>query len=271
MRRESRPVRRLGVDEVAFQKRHQYVTVINDLDGKHVLEVGDDRTRATLDRYLSSRTRDELNAIEAVAMDMWKPFIASVRQHVPGADRKVCFDRYHVASHIGKAVDRVRREEHRSLMAKGDDSLKHTRFTVLTRSKNLDDDGKQMLERIRKVNRRVAKAWKLKEDAVAIWLYLQRPNTERAWRGWIRSVMCSKIEPLKRVARMIREHLWGIVNATVKRTTNAKSESINASIRRIKLAACGFRNRERFKNAIYFHLGGLDLYPVGVSATHTTS
>jgi transposase len=106
---------------------------------------------------------------------------------------------------------------------------------------------------------------------VDIWLYLQRPNTERAWREWIRGVMRSKLEPLKKVARMIREHLWGIVNATVKRTTNAKSESINASIRRIKLAACGFRNRERFKNAIYFHLGGLDLYPAADSATHTTS
>ena len=70
---------------------------------------------------------------------------------------------------------------------------------------------------------------------------------------------------------MIRRYLWGIVNAVVSGTTNALAESVNAKIQRIKRLACGFRNRERFRNAIYFHCGGLDLYPASLAATHTDS
>lgn len=269
LRRKALPVLRLGVDEVAFQKRHEYVTVVNDIDRTQVLYVGDDRTRSTLDDFYRSRTPAELKALKAVAMDMWKPFIHSTLDHVPHADQKICFDKFHVASHIGAAVDCVRREQHRTLKAQGNDSLKRSRYLLLTSKDNLSDDAKDTLKKIHAASRRVARAWSLKETARSIWLYLQRPNTEKAWRGWITKAMRSKLEPMKKVARMIREHLWGIVNATVKRTTNAGSESTNAKIRRIKLAACGFRNRERFKNAIYFHLGGLDLYPEGVSAAHT--
>lgn len=76
---------------------------------------------------------------------------------------------------------------------------------------------------------------------------------------------------MRRAARTVREHLWGIVNAIVLKATNAGAESHNAQVQRIKNQACGFRNRERFRNAIYFHLGALDLYPRPASATHTTS
>ncbi len=76
---------------------------------------------------------------------------------------------------------------------------------------------------------------------------------------------------MKKVARMIREHLWGILNAMHLKVTNAVAESMNAKVQRIKQAACGFRNRERFRNAILFHLGGLDLYPAGVSGTHSNA
>jgi transposase len=82
--------------------------------------------------------------------------------------------------------------------------------------------------------------------------------------------MRSRLEPMKKVARTIRDHLWGIVNAIVLRVTNAAAESQNAKIQWIKKQACGFRNRESFRNAIYFHCGGLDLYPATLS-THTTS
>ncbi len=75
---------------------------------------------------------------------------------------------------------------------------------------------------------------------------------------------------MKKVARMVKEHLDGIVTAVVKGITNARAESVNAKIQWLKYTARGFRNRERFRNAIYFHLGGLDLYPAAISgATHT--
>ena len=84
-----------------------------------------------------------------------------------------------------------------------------------------------------------------------------------------RLAMRSRIEPIKAAARTIRDHLWGIVNAVVNGASNAVAESINAKIQKLKRAACGFRNRDRFRTAIMFHLGGLDLYPA--SATHTNS
>jgi transposase len=77
----------------------------------------------------------------------------------------------------------------------------------------------------------------------------------------------SRLEPMKKVAATMSSHLDGIINAVVLGATNAASESINARIQRVKRMACGFRNRECFRNAIYFHLGGLDLQP----ATHTRS
>ena len=73
------------------------------------------------------------------------------------------------------------------------------------------------------------------------------------------------MEPVQKVGRMIKKHLWGILNAVVLGATNAISESINAKFQKIKNMACGFRNRQRFRRAIFFHLGGLDLMPAGVT------
>ena len=106
---------------------------------------------------------------------------------------------------------------------------------------------------------------------MCLWRFVQRLRAKREWLAWIGKTMRSRLEPMKNVARMVKKHLWGIVNAMVLRATNAASESVNAKVQRIKRTACGFRNRERFRNAILFHLGGLDLYPAAASATHTTS
>ena len=106
---------------------------------------------------------------------------------------------------------------------------------------------------------------------MCIWRFVRRSNARAAGTAWIGKAMRSRLEPMKKVARMIRDHLWGIVNAMALRSTNAASEPVNSKVQRIKRAACGFRSRDRFRNAIDFHLGGLDLYPDGVSATHTSS
>ena len=97
----------------------------------------------------------------------------------------------------------------------------------------------------------------------------ERPSAESAssWYGW---AIRSRLEPVKKVARMIRRHWEGVINAVMTDLTNARSEGINAKIQWIKQQACGYRNRERFRSAIYFHLGGLDLYPDALSA-HTNS
>ena len=97
---------------------------------------------------------------------------------------------------------------------------------------------------------------------MTLWDYKSRTWARKAEGGTL-GIRC-RLEPVKRVARMIKRHLDGIVTAVVTRVTNARAESINAGVQKLKYSARGFRNRKRFRNAIYFHLGGLDLYPAGV-------
>ena len=117
---------------------------------------------------------------------------------------------------------------------------------------------------------KAGRAWAIKDAARWLWSYTKRGWAEKAWKRWIGWAMRSRLEPMKRAARTIRDQLWGIVNAIVLRITNAGAESQNAKIQWIMKHVCGFRNRDRFRNAIYFHLGGLYLYPRPASA-HTTS
>ncbi len=271
LRRTTVDVSRLGVDETSFQRRHEYVTIVTDLDGSVVLHVADDRKRESLDVFFRSLTVEQLDAIQVVAMDMWGPFISSASEHVPDADRKIAFDKFHVAGHLGEAVDRVRRREHKTLSELGNDSLKGSRFLWLTNPDNLDAAGTGALNALHQMNLKTSRAWALKETAMCIWRLVQRGRALKEWTAWLSKAMRSRLEPVKKVARMIRKHLWGIVNAMALRTTNAGSESVNAKVQRVKRTACGFRNRERFRNAILFHLGGLDLYPEHASATHTDS
>ena len=118
---------------------------------------------------------------------------------------------------------------------------------------------------------RTARAWAIKEEAMELWSYVTRGWALKAWKKWLGWALRSRLEPVKKAARTIRDHLWGILNAVLLRGTNATSESINSKIQRLKRRACGFRNRARFRRAIYFHLGGLDLYPVLPDAIHTSS
>src|SRR5262245_35494666 len=106
---------------------------------------------------------------------------------------------------------------------------------------------------------------------MTLWSYARRGSVERGWKQWISWALRSGLELVRKVARMVKEYLTGIVNAVVCRATNDASESINAKIQKFKARACGFRNREHFRNAILFHLGGLGLYPAAVRSTHTTS
>ena len=115
-----------------------------------------------------------------------------------------------------------------------------------------------------------ARAWGYKEHAMTLWRYRTRGWARKAWQSWYRSAIRCRLEPVKRVARMIKRHLEGIVTAVVQGVSNARAESINAGVQWLKYSARGFRNRQRFRNAIYFHLGGLDLYPP-VSAVTTSS
>jgi transposase len=254
---------RIGVDETSSKKGHKYVTIVSDIDDRDVLYVADGRKKESLEGFYKGLTPDQLARISVVALDMGKPFISATREHVPNADEKIAFDRFHVAQHLGDAVDKVRREEHAALLREGDFSLTGTKYIWLKNPENHSATAGATFDLLKGSALKTAKAWWMKEQARQLWGYGTRFWVKRLWNKWIAWVMRSKLEPMKHVARMVKEHLQGIVNAVVLQATNAGSESINAKIQKVKHMGCGYRNDENFRNAIYFHFGGLDLYPEG--------
>jgi transposase len=268
-RRGSIAAKRVGVDETSFQKRHEYVTVVSDPEKGRVLHVADDRKAASLDTYYVQLTPQQLAAIEVVTMDLCGAYIASNKCHVQGAEGKIAFDRFHVAALLSKAVDDVRRVEHRKLTTQGDSTLKGTRYAFLSSPSKLGAVLAGALEALKGMALKTSRAWAIKEFASKLWHYTRRGWAKRAWKKWISWASRCRLEPIVKAARTIRDHLEGILNAIEKKANNAGAESINAKIQKIKRMACGFRNRARFRDAIYFHLGGLNLYPALSGITHT--
>lgn len=261
-RRQLEPVAHVGIDETSFQRRHEYVTVVSDLDRSRALYVADGRKRESLDEFWSELTPEQLGSIEAVAMDMWEPYIGSVMAAVPGAESKIVFDKFHVAMHLNEAVDLVRRQEHRRLLELGIDSLKGTKHDWLRNPASFTLGAwRSLLALVRTGTLKTARAWRLKEEFMGIFDYRYPEVAERHYQAWHAWAVRSRLEPIKRVARMIASHWANIKTYFAHRLTNAGAESLNSKIQRVKAMARGYRNRRRFREAIYFHCGGLDLYP----------
>lgn len=260
-RRKVEAVPLVGVDEKAFRKGQRYLTLVNDLSGSRVLYVAEGRQRSSLDGFWKTLTPQQLGSIEAVAMDMWEPYVASVREHVEGADGKIVFDKFHIAQHLGEAVDRVRRRENKTLRAAGDDRLKGTRYDWLRHPAAMDPDDRRQFAALRNSNLKTARAWALKESGMALYGYTyERPARKhfRWWHGW---AVRSRLQPMIEVARMLKRRFENVITYLRHRITNAGSESINSKIQWVKYTARGYRNLENFVHAIYFHCGGLDLAP----------
>lgn len=251
----------LGIDETSFQKRHEYVTVIGDQDEGHVVHVADGRGKESVSEYLKGFDEAARSRVKTVAMDMWPAYISVVEELIPGAERKICFDKFHVAQHLGNAVNKVRSQEHRRLSKEGDSPLKGTRYLWLTKGSGLSKARRQLIESLKRVAVKTSRAWALKEHCMAAWKHRGKIWARAALLRWYSWAIRSRLEPVKKVARMIKSHLEGVVNAIYHRVTNARAEGINSRIQWIKYTARGFRNRDRFRTAIYFHLGGLDMTP----------
>jgi transposase len=223
-RRKAEPVSEIGVDEKAFRKGQSYVTLVNDLVRRRVLYVAEDRKQSSLDGFWETLTPEQISGIAAVAMDMWDPYVASVRAHLPEADGKIVFDKFHVAQHLGDAVDK--------------------KFTELRNSEL-----------------KTARAWALKETAMTLYSYVYERPARKHFRWWHNWAVRSRLQPMIEVARMLKRRFENITTYLRHRIANAASESINAKVQWVKYTARGFRNRQNFVHAIYFHCGGLDMAP----------
>jgi transposase len=260
-RREAEPVPRLGVDEKAFRKGQKYLTVVNDLTRNRVLYVAEDRKQASLDGFWGTLTEDQQKGIEAVAMDMWDPYVESVRAHVKDADQKIVFDKFHVAQHLSQAVDDVRRKENKELRAQGDERLVGTRYDWLHNPTTMDPKDRREFAALRDSELKTARAWAMKETAMSLYNYTYEGPARKHFQWWYKWAVRSRLAPMKEVAGMLKRRFDNIITYLKHRITNAASESINSKIQWVKYTARGFRNKQNFINAIYFHCGGLDLAP----------
>ena len=251
----------VGVDEKSAGRGQDYITVVSDLDRGTVEHLADERRQASLDGYFERFTSEQRTGIQAVAMDMWEPYIISTREHLTDADNKIVFDRYHIMKYLTTAVDTVRKQENRALNAAGDKRLAGSKYLWLYSAENLPDRHQDRFALLRGADLKTGRAWAIKESLRHFWSYLRRGWAARHWKRWYFWATHSRLPPVIEAARTLKRHEAGLLSYFAHRITNAGAEGLNSRIQAIRVSARGYRNREHFKTAIYFHCGGLQLYP----------
>ena len=181
-------------------------------------------------------------------MDMWDPYVTSVREHVPDADGKIVFDKFHIAQHLGEAVDRVRRKENKTLKPPEMTGWRGRATTgcEIRRPWNRRT-GKEFAE-LRTSGLKTARAWALKETAMALYSYVYERPARKHFRWWHNWAVRSRLQPMIEVARMLKRRFENIITYLRHRITNAASESINAKIQWVKYTARGFRNQAQLRS-----------------------
>ena len=260
-RKTALPLPRIGIDEKAFRKGHDYVTLICDLDRSTVEAISDGNDVAAGNACFSQLAATQIASIQAIAMDMSAAYVQSAKQNIPLAEEKIVHDRFHVMKLANEAVDKIRRGEHRQLQLDDDQRLKGTKYLWITGQENLSDQQRDLFDLVYSRGLETGKAWGYKELLRDLWNHDDAAQATAFFKDWYRRVIHTKLTPLKKVARTIQERLANVVSYCTHRITNAVAEGINSKIMAIKRRVGGFRNPENYKIAIYFHCGGLDLHP----------
>ena len=263
-RKEREPVPRLGVDEKSAGAGQDYVTVVARIQAGQpatVEYVGDGRTQEALDGYWQGVPAEHRQQVEAVAMDLWQPYWESTVQHVPEAAEKIVHDPYHLMKHLTDAVNTVRKREHRDLLSQGDDRLAGTKYLWLYGWENVPPSRQEAFDQLKAQQLKTSRAWAIKELFRDFWACQTSSEAGQFFQQWYDWAIRSRLEPIKRVARMLRRHLKNILTFFTHRLSNAALEGLNNRIAGLIKKAFGYRNRERLKTDILFHLGGLNLFP----------
>lgn len=259
-RRELEGLAHVGIDEKSFGAGQSYISLLADLEEGRVLEVMEGCDQATAEALWQSLPQEQRSSIEAVALDMAPAFIAASRAAVPQAD--LVHDKFHIAKHLNEAVDAVRRQEHKELLAKGDDTLKNTRQLWLFNPMNFSDEQAADFEQLKFSGLKVARAWAIKELFSKLWTYCYEGCARKFFKNWFGWVARSKLKPVIKVARMIKRHLENILTYLRHPITNAVTEGLNSKIQLLKSNARGFRSFQNYRTRILFFCGKLTLHPL---------
>lgn len=248
-------VREVAVDETSRGKGHDYVTVVADALSRRVIFVEEGKDAETIEAFAQDLLAHggDPEAIEAVCMDMSPAFIRGAQECLPNA--KITFDKFHVIAHASEALAETRRQEQ-----KMDPELKGMRWILLKDRSRLSAQQQADLEELlaQVTTKRTARAWMYREQLREI-VQRKQPNVVQGLLlQWCTNVMRSKVEPMKEVAQMIRNHLEGIVSWAQTRLTNGFLEAINGLFQAAKRKARGYRRIEAIRTMIFLIAGKLD-------------
>jgi transposase len=259
-RRQLERLKYLGMDEKSFRRGQSYVTLLTDLEESRVLDVVEERTAEAAGQLWDTLSPEQKQGVEAVAVDMWEPFIQTIQTQVPDAD--IVHDKFHVSKYLGEAVDKVRRQEHKELLTQGDETLKGTRQLWLYNPQNFSPEQAEEFSALKDLHLKVARAWAAKELFSKFWEYQQEGWARRFFKDWFGWVSRSRLKPVVDVAQMLKRHLDNLLTYLKHHITNAVTEGLNSKIQSLKSAARGFRNFCNYRIRILFFCGKLNLYPL---------
>ena len=245
----------IGVDEIAYKKGQNYLTIVRDVPARKVIWIGFKRKTETLDAFFQELGPEKSMKIQVCCMDMWDPYVASVKKNT-NAD--IVFDKFHVIKKINDVLDKIRRRVFAQADKETRKLMKHKRFLVLHRRKNLTDEKDiESLEQLLNSNEPLYKAYVLKEEIADIYDDVNAESEIVRLEQWFQNVIDSGCEEFLPVVSMIQSYLYGIHNYFKHKLTNAGSEGFNNKINVIKRAAYGFRDIEYFKLKILQQCGGI--------------
>ena len=259
-RREWEGLRHVGMDEKSFAKGQSYVSLLNDLDGGRVLEVEEGNDREAADGLLAALPAEVREALEAVCIDMSGHFAAAAREGLPGA--ALVHDRFHISAHLNDGVAAVHREENRRLQKLGDERLKGTQRLFGFDPDTLDQEQAVRFAELKGSNLKSARAWAIKEVFRRFWYYRYEGSARKFFKEWYGWASRSRLQPMIKVAKMLKRHFENIITYLRHPITNAVSEGLNSKIQAIKANARGFRSYLNYRIRILFFCGKLDLYPL---------
>lgn len=239
--RRKTALRQMGVDEIHLGKKQKFLTVASNLETGEPLWFGRDRSEQTLDEFF----REELSAfqrrrIEAACVDMWEPFTKSILRWAPSC--RIVFDKFHVMQHANAAVDEVRRAEFFRKGSKNRAIVKGKRWLLLSRWVNLPSAKKQLLNELFKLNRKMMKAYLLKESLDRLWNYHYEKAALRYLNGWIDQLRWQRLPPFQKLAEMLLRHQEGILNYCRVKVRFGVVEAVNGNIKALLRRGRGYSN-----------------------------
>jgi len=253
--RDDSQVRDVAADDTSRARGQNYVTIFADAGMRRVLFVAEGREAETFEAFVQNLKfhHGQPSLIENISMDMSPAYISGAGQHLPNA--QITYDKFHVVAHASEAIDETRRQEQ-----KLDPSLKGMRWVLLKDRKDLTAEQRADLDKlVRKMTgSRTSRAWHYREQLREI-LERKQPNVVRALlHRWCRNVLSSKVEPMRAVARMIREHFEGVIAWVDSRQTNGFLEAINGLFQAAKRKARGYGSFRTIRTVIFLIAGKLD-------------